>query len=151
MPYIRQDELPIENVRQKWQSISEDVEFVPSDSIDQALVGRFLADQQQYYYNDDADNSNDDERAANAAKYQKIYGVEPFSYGNEEYDEYQQAWRLLGFIIDCNPIVDDDYYGGSGSQDQGTEDGCARYVLWAAVSRSGFIFVSSMHLYNDVY
>ena len=47
MPYIRQDELPIDNVRQKWQSLSEDVEFVPSDQIDRKFVGRFLEQQQQ--------------------------------------------------------------------------------------------------------
>jgi hypothetical protein len=48
-----------------------------------------------------------------------------------EYDEYQQAWRLLGFMIDCNSADDDDGGSGSGSQDT-TDDGCARYVLWAA-------------------
>mmetsp|Transcript_52592 Transcript_52592/g.127410 ORF Transcript_52592/g.127410 Transcript_52592/m.127410 type:complete len:596 (+) Transcript_52592:385-2172(+) len=136
MPYIQQDELPIENVRQKWQSLSENVEFVPSDQIDQKFVGRFLEQQDNnydggYYYGAEEDEEDDD-RAANSAKYQKIYGVEPFSYGEVEYDEYQQAWRLLGFIIDCNPLVDDDYFQNSGSGDQGTEDGCARYVLWAA-------------------
>ena len=46
MSYIRQDELPIDNVRQKWQSLSEDVEFVPSDQIDREFVGRFLEQQQ---------------------------------------------------------------------------------------------------------
>ena len=135
MPYIQQDELPIENVRQKWQSLSEDVEFVPSDQIDPKIVGRFLEQQQDNnYYGGEDEEGQDDDRAANDAKYKKIYGVEPFSYGDVEYDGYQQAWRLLGFIIDCNPLVDDDYFQNSGSGDQGTEDGCARYVLWAAVS-----------------
>lgn len=58
------------------------------------------------------------------------YSVQPFVEGMSEYDEYQQAWRLLGFMIDCNS-VDDDEGSGSGSEDV-TEDGCARYVLWAA-------------------
>ncbi len=61
------------------------------------------------------------------------YSVQPFVEGMSEYDEYQQAWRLLGFMIDCNGASDDDENSGSGSEDT-TEDGCARYVLWAAVS-----------------
>jgi len=59
------------------------------------------------------------------------YSVQPFVEGMSEYDEYQQAWRLLGFMIDCNGASDDDENSGSGSEDT-TEDGCARYVLWAA-------------------
>lgn len=59
------------------------------------------------------------------------YSVQPFVEGMSEYDEYQQAWRLLGFMIDCNSVDDDGSGSGSGSEDV-TEDGCARYVLWAA-------------------
>mmetsp|Transcript_58501 Transcript_58501/g.63166 ORF Transcript_58501/g.63166 Transcript_58501/m.63166 type:complete len:82 (-) Transcript_58501:90-335(-) len=44
-----------------------------------------------------------------------------------EYDEYQEAWRLLGFMVDCNSNTDDDGNSGSGSEDV-TEDGCTRYV-----------------------
>lgn len=60
------------------------------------------------------------------------YSVQPFVEGMSEYDEYQQAWRLLGFMIDCNTSDDEDN-SHSGSEDI-TDDGCARYVLWAAVS-----------------
>lgn len=64
------------------------------------------------------------------------YSVQPFVEGMSEYDEYQQAWRLLGFMIDCNSASDDDdEHSGSGSEDT-TEDGCSRYVLWAAVSNT---------------
>jgi len=38
------------------------------------------------------------------------------------YDEYSQAWRALGFYIDC------DYQGEDGSS-----SGCQRFMLWAAV------------------
>ena len=141
MPYLRQEQLPIEKVQEKWQSLSTHVEFVPADEMDAHVVGRFLEQHDGENYNsynsnyDDEDAEDEDSQLlSQSAKYQRIYGVEPFSYGNEEYDEYQQAWRLLGFIIDCNPLVDDDYYANDGSGDQqGTEDGCARYVLWAAV------------------
>ena len=46
----------------------------------------------------------------------------------------QQAWRLLGFMIDCNTVSasDDDYEMSGGSGDEITDKGCARYILWAA-------------------
>jgi len=126
-PLIHDEDLPMENAEEKWQSLNQDVEFIPADGIDKRVVQRFL--EQGNYYSE-----------ATEAPYggmsgmDDIYNVEPFAYGVDEYDEYQQAWRLMGFIVDCNPMVDDDYYAndGSGSGDQGTEDGCARYVLWAA-------------------
>ena len=43
--------------------------------------------------------------------------------GETYYDDYAQAWRLLGFYIDCNAQGDDN-----------DGDGCMRYLLWAAVS-----------------
>jgi hypothetical protein len=72
-----------------------------------------------------------------------IHRISPFADGAYEYDSHQQAWRLLGFMIDC----DDQYLSsssnncddgnnnrkGSGSGDGGTGEGCHRYVIWAAV------------------
>eukprot|EP00957_Ditylum_brightwellii_P182468 13900164-Ditylum_brightwellii.AAC.1 len=46
----------------------------------------------------------------------------------------------MGFIVDCNPMDDDDYYNQNGGSNDGTADGCARYVLWAAVSEMALIF-----------
>jgi hypothetical protein len=125
-PVVRQEDLPIHD--QRWQSLNPDVEFIPAEGIDPQLWQRFL-DQAEGEESESATN------AGMSSKMTSIYNVESFAHGGVEYDEYQQAWRLLGFIIDCNPMVDDDYYagGGSGSGDKGTQDGCARYVLWAAV------------------
>lgn len=58
---------------------------------------------------------------------------------NQEWDDYQQAWRFLGFFIDCDDdshwhYDDDTYvqqYSGSGDEEY-TASGCPRYVLWAA-------------------
>lgn len=52
---------------------------------------------------------------------------------NVEWDEYQQAWRLLGFMVDCEDAShwDDDHVSGSGDYAYSSE-GCRRYVLWAA-------------------
>lgn len=76
-------------------------------------------------------------------EYQNIYRVQPFAEGISEYDEYQQAWRFLGFMVDCNASTDDDNNheggGGSGSWDGGTGEGCQRYLLWAAVSTIDYL------------
>jgi len=124
-PLIHEEDLPVENVEERWQSLNEDIEFVPADGVDRQLVRRFL---EQGNYNQEAE----EQTYGGMSGMEDIYDVQPFVYGDSEYDEYQQAWRLMGFIVDCNPMVDDDYYDQSGSGDQGTEDGCARYVLWAA-------------------
>lgn len=125
-PLIHEEDLPVENAGEKWQSLNDRVEFIPADGVDRKLLQRFL-DQSEY-------SQTEEQAYGGMTGMESIYDVEPFAYGVDEYDEYQQAWRLMGFIVDCNPMVDDDYYqgGGSGSGDQGTEDACARYVLWAA-------------------
>ena len=55
--------------------------------------------------------------------------------GMEYYDEEQQSWRKLGFIVDCQANDDEMYSQHSGDNNQYvTETGCARYLIWAAVS-----------------
>ena len=66
--------------------------------------------------------------------------------GETYYDEYSQAWRLLGFYIDCDSPYEreGDCGGGGGAENnqeavQYDENGnpvkhCVRYLLWAAVS-----------------
>lgn len=51
------------------------------------------------------------------------------------YDEYSQAWRALGFYIDCDADVQED---GRRQLEDDNNDGitCQRYMLWAAVSKS---------------
>ena len=62
---------------------------------------------------------------------------------NQEWDDYQQAWRFLGFFTDCDDDshwhYDDDVqaaYNNNNQHNSGdeqyTEEGCPRYVLWAA-------------------
>lgn len=63
---------------------------------------------------------------------------------NQEWDDYQQAWRMLGFFVDCDDDshwhYDDDYNAAqynnnqhdSGDDEEYTDVGCPRYVLWAA-------------------
>ena len=90
------------------------------------------------------DDEEEDAEEEEVTHTDDVYNIQPFVEGISEYDEYQQAWRLLGFMIDCDDTLsymdDDAYYayqnnnGGSGSWDGGTGEGCHRYVLWAAVS-----------------
>ena len=59
------------------------------------------------------------------------------------YDEYSQAWRALGFYIDCDAKL---YYNDGDDNDNENENenendegdqtnyGCQRFLLWAAVS-----------------
>ena len=75
------------------------------------------------------------------------------------YDEYSQAWRLLGFYIDCDSPYEreGDCDGGGGGGNDNDEGGvqydengniiksCARYLLWAAVSEKE-IYVSCCKL-----
>jgi hypothetical protein len=131
-PVVRLEDMPISDG--KWQSLNPDVDFIPAEGVDPKLLQRFLEQEggEANYYDMEDESETTATNAAMNSKLANIYKVESFAYGADEYDEYQQAWRLLGFIIDCNPMVDDDYYAG-GSGDEGTEDGCARYVLWAAV------------------
>jgi hypothetical protein len=101
-----------------WVSYASDVEFLSANHQDQAaasVLARQLASSSVY-------DSNP-------------YSADRFVEGESNYDEYQQAWRSLGFFIDCDNWShwsDDDNNEGGGSGDAGTEDGCRRYVLWAA-------------------
>lgn len=62
----------------------------------------------------------------------------------EEYEPYSLAWRYLGMFIDCEDDTDDDGVDGvDGDQDEErrhlsqdndqSDSGCRRKVLWAAV------------------
>ena len=104
IPYLRKQELS-----GSWQSLDQGLEFLPAHA-----VRRLEDEDAQESYLDHADDD--------------VYKVQPFVDGLGDYDEYQQAWRLLGFMIDCHSRGnDDDYYDYVG-------EGCHRYVLWAAVS-----------------
>ena len=69
------------------------------------------------------------------------YYSSKFVDSTKSYDGYQQAWRLLGFYIDCSQRGRDEH----DSKDHNSHDGedntyksnsrCVRYLIWAAVSR----------------
>lgn len=113
--FIRQSDLP----HDKWVSLQRNVEFLPS--VDESFEG-----QRELRRLSSSNNSP--------------YSVQPFVEGESEYDEYQQAWRYLGFMIDCNDGGNDD---DDGSWDGGTGEGCHRYLVWAAVRSQKNVEVST--------
>jgi hypothetical protein len=120
----------------QWTSLSPKVQYLPV--LEQQLnqrqqrVRKLEGGQVHYYYQDlyqDAGNEGVKFDPSNP------YRVQPFVEGIGEYDEYQQAWRMLGFMIDCEVTDGDDKDNDSHSRDGSVlEDGCARFILWAAVS-----------------
>ena len=76
--------------------------------------------------------------------------------GETYYDEYSQAWRLLGFYIDCeSPYEHEGDCGGGGGAENDQQEAvqydeygnviqnknCVRYLLWAAVSKKKSILL----------
>ena len=118
----------------KWISLSQDMEFLPlAGNSDNRKLLKATRDLQDAYYNDYSGANH----THGAYDISNPYSVQPFIEGMSGYDEYQQAWRLLGFVVDCNEIIyDDDYVESEGHSNDNagalTNDGCARYVMWAA-------------------
>ena len=129
-----------------WQSYSETIEFLPmmmdtdkattttststsTSNKKRTLEGDDNNDDGLYTYDNPLQGLHEDD---------DTYKVQPFVTGYDEYDEYQQAWRMLGFIIDCHEqnlrsYDDDNNSHDNGDEDEGTGQGCYRYVMWAAV------------------
>lgn len=128
-----------------WISLHPEIEFLPSVEIDSIMdVASQMATQQfpQRRRLEDAEEEQEEESTTSSSSGKtednSQYRVQPFVEGVSDYDAYQQAWRLLGFMIDCNTITTD--YSNNQNNNQhsndnsGTGEGCTRYVLWAAVS-----------------
>jgi hypothetical protein len=79
----------------------------------------------------------EDEAYVDESTINTMYNSQPFVEGVSDYDEYQQAWRLLGFMIDCDAVGDDDVDSHDNKNNnnggQRSADGCGRFLIWAAV------------------
>jgi hypothetical protein len=157
------DELP--NTGREWVTLDNGVEFQPGSDIN--VNPRMEQQQQQQYdrkmswnytthsYNKNSSNSNSSSSSSGhtGKKWTADYNFQssnPFENifidGIETYyDEYSQAWRYLGFYIDCDAVVEDGdgedrkNRGRGLSGDDEDRSGCMRYLLWAAVSNNIFI------------
>jgi len=108
-PYIPKAAFP---GRDRWTTVEEGVEFLPAEG----FVGH------------DISGLPPNLHRQLRSQLTNPYSVQPFVNGESDYDEYQQAWRYLGFVIDCDSYNYDD----DSSWDGGTGEGCQRYLIWAA-------------------
>jgi hypothetical protein len=113
---LNKDSLP--STGEQWQTGKNGVEFQPGENLSP------LAQEHMRRL-----TTKDEEMAS---PYEKMFvdGVETY------YDEYAQAWRALGWYIDCDAC--DENNGGCAEERRKLEEegvgGCPRYLLWAAVS-----------------
>jgi len=108
--YIPKTELPSEN---GWISLDQKTEFLPATTTNENVraAARHLA----------------------TSSGMSPYDSQPFANGVADYSSYQQAWRMLGFMIDCDVVNSGE--GNSADRRNGrtvTAEGCQRYVVWAA-------------------
>ena len=147
MPYLRNDDL--QNLMPKgadpsalenWMSVDKDVEFLPLLNQDPKTATKMTPQEARKLEEETRSrklwNLNSGQQQSNK---NDPYSVQPFVEGMSEYDEYQTAWRLLGFMVDCDTENDDDYHISyhSHSSDYNdtmyvSENECARYVIWGA-------------------
>mmetsp|Transcript_18526 Transcript_18526/g.26165 ORF Transcript_18526/g.26165 Transcript_18526/m.26165 type:complete len:556 (+) Transcript_18526:113-1780(+) len=113
-----------------WVTLDNGVEFQPGPGYTFGHATRILA----------ANYNNAGEEEGNSYGATTFYEANPFIEGTDiEFDEGQQAWRFVGWWIDCNEFIrgayghpdDDEGSHGSNSQDY-EDDGCQRYLMWAA-------------------
>jgi hypothetical protein len=106
--YLTAEDIPSSG--KDWYTLENGVEFQPSDDADLRL-----------------------EHARKLWGSSKKQDDPIFLDGSETYyDANAQAWRLLGFYIDCNHC--DDGLNEAACIQAGQQTTCQRYLLWAAVS-----------------
>jgi hypothetical protein len=132
------------NNEDQWMSLNDQVQFLPSFKwenglLDEQQIRKWAAQQlERSQLQQRPQRKLSSSSSSTTVVTNDIYRLSPFIEGVTEYDEYQTAWRLLGFMIDCDDDLsiysDDDNHGNSGSGSGDTGEGCHRYVIWAAVS-----------------
>lgn len=116
------DELP--TTGREWMTLENGVEFQPSEDFD---------------FNYDLLHETADHHHRHL-KQRATYDSQFVDGAGAYYNDYAQAWRLLGFYIDCNaPFNNVNECYGDYEQNDGhdqNEAACQRFLLWAAVSGS---------------
>jgi len=78
----------------------------------------------------------------NNGGYSSVYGSNGYAESTSTYyDGYAQAWRYLGWYVECNggssryyDRSEHSHESGSGDQQVFGNNYCQRYLMWAAVS-----------------
>jgi hypothetical protein len=119
------DELP--TTGREWMTLDNGIEFQPSEDFDYNFE---LLDETAH---------NHHRHLSQRATYDSQFVDGAGAY----YNDYAQAWRLLGFYIDCNaPFNNVNECSGNYQQNNGHDDKeapCQRFLLWAAVSGSSYM------------
>jgi hypothetical protein len=73
------------------------------------------------------------------SSYSGVYGSNYYADSQQSYyDGYSQAWRYLGWYVDCNGessrYYEKSQHSGSGDSNRIGNNHCQRYLMWAAVS-----------------
>ena len=152
----------LEHEKGEWVSLHPEIEFLPSNYYGEKSpqVNEQIATATQQFLSygssgrrnsryrtleeGDGDAEEEEQPASSSTREDNSqYRVQPFVEGVSDYDAYQQAWRMLGFMIDCNTVSaydqsqnnnNNNNNNGHSNDNDGSSDGCTRYVLWAAVS-----------------
>lgn len=102
----------VENIGE-WISLDDGVEFQPNE-IEAGKNPSLRLAQHRFLY------------AANRS---------PYAPQDAYYSGYQQAWRMLGFYVECDESNMNDNNHRGRQLNQGYQIAtCQRYLLWAAVS-----------------
>jgi len=145
--FLDKDNLP--DTGREWISLSEGLEFQPA--ADLILNGNKDRSSGVKSGGDVLDDKQRSQLLRDAAVHRWLVGNSGSYSGYENqfadgsgtyYNDYAQAWRLLGFYIDCNSPhnnfneCNENGEGGGGGNDNkdNNEVACQRYLMWAAVS-----------------
>ncbi len=92
--------------------------------------------------------------SGNYGSYSSVYGTNYYADTQQTYyDGYAQAWRYLGWYVDCNGgssrYYQQSHHSHSGDSYYIGNNYCQRYLMWAAVSTITVCCKCSFHLYFE--
>jgi len=128
----------IPDTGREWITLENGVEFQPADGMDLSMIDdEVLMEQQEQQLRSRRELSN---MLSSSRNSHSGYANQFVDGSGTYYNDYAQAWRLLGFFTDCNAPLNNvnECYGDGGNYDGHDKDGesppCQRMLLWAAVS-----------------
>ena len=124
------DELP--TTGREWMTLENGVEFQPAEDFD--MYNFDLIDESAHHHHHHHHHRQLKQRQRATYESQFVDGAGTY------YNDYAQAWRLLGFYIDCNaPFNNANECNGDYDSGDDAESACQRILLWAAVSAAKIV------------
>ena len=130
-------DIPLDSGRD-WITLPNGVEYQPGpieDELNDPRMAKLRARSLGYSSSSGA-NYNEGYKRSAYGKTRSYDGdanamTTPYIDGSESYyDEFAQAWRALGWYIDCGNTF---YSQADEDDDRDDSSGCKRYLLWASV------------------